>query len=58
MDAGALRPDDPAVVAIQFWSALHGHVMLELAGMPRVVTDPERQILRPLLVNLLTALAP
>ena len=32
MDAGALLPGDPREVAAQFWSALHGYVMLELSG--------------------------
>ena len=31
----------PRAVAAQFWSALHGYVMLELAGMDQVVEDPE-----------------
>jgi AcrR family transcriptional regulator len=56
MDAGLLRRDDPAAVAGQLWSALHGYVMLELAGYHRVVDDPENQLLWPMLGNLLTAL--
>ena len=58
MDAGALRPGDPAAVAAQFWSALHGYVMLELAGMDQVVEDPEHTVLWEMLANLLAALAP
>lgn len=58
MDAGALRRDDPNAVAAQFWSALHGYMMLELAGMDQVVRDPEHQVLWRLLRNLLDALAP
>jgi AcrR family transcriptional regulator len=58
MDAGALRAGDPAAVAAQFWSALHGYVMLELAGMDQVVVDPEHTVLWQMLGNLLTALAP
>ena len=58
MAAGALRAGDPREVAAQFWSALHGYVMLELAGMERVVDDPEHSVLWPMLSNLLSALAP
>jgi len=58
MAAGAIRRDDPAAVAGQFWAALHGYVMIELSGLSHVVEDPEAQILQPLLANLLAALAP
>jgi AcrR family transcriptional regulator len=58
MDAGAIRAGDPRAVAGQFWAALHGYVMIELGGLSHVVEDPERQILQPLLANLLSALAP
>ena len=58
MQAGVLREDDPAAVAAQFWSALHGYVMLELAGMDQVVADPEHSVLWRMLGNLLSALAP
>ena len=58
MDAGAIRPGDPAAVAGQFWAALHGYVMIELSGLSHVVADPEAEILQPLLANLLAALAP
>ena len=58
MGAGVLREADPAAVAAQFWSALHGYVMLELAGMDQVVEDPEHTVLWQMLGNLLSALAP
>lgn len=58
MAAGALRVGDAGAVAAQFWSALHGYVMLELAGMDQVVTDPEHTVLWAMLSNLLSALAP
>lgn len=57
MDAGALRDGDAGSVAAQFWSALHGYVMLELAGMDQVVTDPEHTVLWQMLTNLLSALS-
>lgn len=58
MQAGVLRAGDPAAVAAQFWSALHGYTMLELAGMDQVVDDPEHEVLWRMLSNLLSALAP
>lgn len=58
MDAGALLPGDAREVAAQFWSALHGYVMLELSGHVRIVDDPERTVLWPMLAHLLRDLAP
>ncbi len=58
MDAGALLSGDPRQVAAQFWSALHGYVMLELSGHVRIVHDSENTVLWPMLAHLLQALAP
>jgi AcrR family transcriptional regulator len=55
MDAGALRAGEPADVAGQFWAALHGYTMLELAHMQHVVPDPEHHLLWPMLGHLLEA---
>ena len=57
MALGQLRCDDPASVAGQFWSALHGYVMLELSGFHQVVDDPENQLLWPMLAHLMAALS-
>lgn len=57
MDAGRLRRDEPAAVAGQLWTALHGYVMLELSGFHAVVDDPENQVLWPMLGHLLEALS-
>ncbi|WP_183098095.1 TetR/AcrR family transcriptional regulator [Nocardioides pelophilus] len=57
MDLGALRDGDPSAVAGQFWSALHGYVMLELAGYHQVTDDPEHDVLWPMLAHLLTDLS-
>jgi AcrR family transcriptional regulator len=54
-DAGHLR-DEPAAAAAQFWSALHGYVMLEHAGFHHVVDDPEGAVLWPMLDNLMVGL--
>ncbi|MCD4533276.1 TetR/AcrR family transcriptional regulator [Nocardioides sp. cx-169] len=56
MAGGGLREDDPAAVAGQFWSALHGYLMLELSGFHQVVEDPEAQLLWPMLAHLLEGL--
>ena len=61
MDADVLCRDDPTTVAGQLWTALHGFVMLELAGYHGadngVIDDPENQVLWPMLGNLIAALA-
>lgn len=57
MDEGPLRRDDPKAVAAQWWSALHGYMMLELAGMDQVVRDPEHHVLWQLMGNLLRSLS-
>jgi AcrR family transcriptional regulator len=56
MDAGALRKGDPSAVAGQFWSALHGYVMLELANYHQITDDPENDVLWPMLAHLLADL--
>lgn len=57
MDAGALRPGDPDRVAQQLWAAMHGYVMLELAGLQLDSRDPELEVFRPLMSNLLEGLS-
>jgi AcrR family transcriptional regulator len=32
IDAGRLKGDNPLAMVLQFWSAMHGYVLLELAG--------------------------
>jgi AcrR family transcriptional regulator len=57
MDAGRLRRDDPGVVAEQLWSAMHGFVMLELAGLHPVSKNPPDDVLRPMMEALLAGLS-
>lgn len=57
MEAGQLRKDDPARVASQVWTAMHGYVMLELAGLHLPADDPVEDVLRPLLTTLLAGLS-
>lgn len=56
MDAGAMRRADPVPVAAQFWTALHGYVVLEIADFYRLIEDPESHVLQPLLGHLLAGL--
>ena len=57
MDAGRLRRDDPSVVAEQLWSAMHGFVMLELAGLHPVSKNPPEEVLRPMMTALIAGLS-
>ena len=57
MEAGRVRRSDPGVVAEQLWSALHGFVMLETAGLHPVSKHPAEDVLRPLLETLLIGLS-
>ena len=54
MDAGVLRRDDPREVASVIWSAVHGAVALELAGVTQTA-DPDATFER-LLVALASGL--
>lgn len=50
--AGQFREADPEHVAAQLWSALHGFVMLELAGYFEAEDDAVESVLLPLFINL------
>ncbi len=58
MELGTLRRDSPDLVAQQLWAAMHGYVMLELAGLHLTSKDPAEEVFRPLLATLLTGLRP
>ena len=58
MDEGVLRPDDADRVAAQLWSALHGYLMLELAGFLTEDDGSPDRVLWPMMTNLVTALGP
>jgi len=58
MDAGRLRRGDPDLVAQQLWTAMHGYVMLELAGLHLSTKDPAEEVFRPLMTTLLAGLSP
>jgi AcrR family transcriptional regulator len=58
MDAGVFRPGDPEAVAGQLWSAVHGFVMLELAGYLAADREPDAvdEVLNPMLTGIISAL--
>ena len=58
MATGALRRADPGLVGQQLWTAMHGYVMLELAGLHLSSKDPAEDVFRPLMANLLAGLSP
>jgi AcrR family transcriptional regulator len=58
MEAGRLRRDHPSRVASQVWTAMHGYVMLELAGLHLPPDNPVEDVMLPLLGTLLAGLSP
>lgn len=55
--SGRVRNDeDPEGIAPQLWSAVHGFVTLELGDHFAQFPDPVRQVLQPMMVNLLVGL--
>ena len=57
VESGQLRRDDPARVAAQVWTAMHGYVMLELAGLHLPPDNPVEDVMKPLLATLLAGLS-
>ena len=58
MQLGALREGSPDFVAQQLWTAMHGYVMLHLAGLHLTSRDPVEEVFRPLIRSLLSGLRP
>lgn len=52
MEAGGADWERPGPAAFQIWSALHGYVLLEVAGFFHAVADSEERLLLPLLAKL------
>jgi AcrR family transcriptional regulator len=48
--------EDPEAIAPQLWSAVHGFVTLELGDHFAQFPDPVRQVLQPMMVNVLVGL--
>jgi AcrR family transcriptional regulator len=57
IEMGQLRAGNPDLVAQQLWTAMHGYVMLELAGLHIPHDDPVEDVLKPLLRTLLDGLS-
>ncbi|MBN3785627.1 TetR/AcrR family transcriptional regulator [Burkholderia sp. Ac-20353] len=54
--AKCVQPADPSHIARQLWGAVHGFVMLELAGHFADVADPPSEVLLPMCNNLIIGL--
>ncbi|MCZ8381124.1 WHG domain-containing protein [Mycobacterium sp. CPCC 205372] len=57
VNSGRVRSgQDPAAIAPQLWSAVHGFVTLELGAHLSPFADPVRQVLLPMMVNVVVGL--
>ena len=55
--SGRVRSDeDPETIAPQLWSAVHGFVTLELGDHFVQFSDPVREVLQPMMVNIFVGL--
>jgi hypothetical protein len=50
--SGGAAHESPGPAAFQIWSALHGYVLLEIAGFFHAVGDSDERLLLPLLAKL------
>ncbi|KAA8554007.1 MULTISPECIES: TetR/AcrR family transcriptional regulator [Pseudomonas] len=55
-DAKCVDKVDPALIALQLWSAAHGFIMLELAGFFAGINDPASEILVATCTNIVVGL--
>jgi hypothetical protein len=57
VSSGRIRSDaNPESIAPQLWSAVHGFVTLELGDHFVQFSDPVRQVLQPMMVNIFVGL--
>ena len=56
VESGVLPKHDPPIIAMQFWSSLHGFIMLDLGGHFAEVADPIADLLGPMCVNLVVGM--
>lgn len=56
IEAKHVRKIDPALIALQLWSAAHGFIMLELAGHFAEVANPPAEILVPMCNNIVVGM--
>ena len=51
-----VRKAEPNLLALQFWSALHGFIMLDLGGHFAGLNDSALEVLKPMSVNMVVGL--
>lgn len=56
VEAKCVRRTDPDLIALQFWSALHGFIMLDLGGHFAHMATPSSDVLVPMCVNMVVGL--
>lgn len=56
VDAKCVRKSAPGLIALQFWSALHGFIMLDLGGHFSHMAAPGPEVLLPMCVNIVVGL--
>lgn len=56
VDAKCVRKADPDLLALQFWSALHGFIMLDLAGHFAHKASAPADVLMPMCVNMVAGM--
>jgi len=56
VESKCVRKAEPNLLALQFWSALHGFIMLDLGGHFAGLTDSAAEVLVPMCVNLVVGL--
>jgi AcrR family transcriptional regulator len=54
--AKCVRKVDPDLMALQFWSTLHGFIMLDLGGHFAHIASPVTEVLVPMCVNLVVGM--
>jgi AcrR family transcriptional regulator len=56
VESKCVRKAEPNLLALQFWSALHGFIMLDLGGHFAELSDSALEVLVPMCVNLVVGL--
>jgi AcrR family transcriptional regulator len=56
VETDCVRQRAPMMIAVQFWSGLHGFIMLELGGHFDDLADPTTEVLEPLCINMIVGM--
>jgi AcrR family transcriptional regulator len=56
VEMNCVRQSDPLMIAVQFWSSLHGFIMLDLGGHFDDLSDPTTAILKPMCINMVVGM--